>query len=148
MADQVLRRVVLEALVARHYVHDLEQTGFGIVAHAIRRDHPVVPVVAAHESFTIERIGRPRGEHGAVPFRPHDRERALVVAAENLERLTAAHEIILYRIEREQDANPALEIRVQDHHVAVALGAREDADPITLVVVAVPVEPDLNGWIR
>jgi hypothetical protein len=120
VSDKVLRRVVFEGLATGHHMSDVEEAGLRIVAHAIRRNHSVVPVVAADETLTIERVRRPCGQHRAVPLGPHDRKSAIVSASQDLERLAAADEIILNGIEREQHADAAVEIRVEDHHVAVA----------------------------
>jgi hypothetical protein len=127
---------------------DLEEARLRVIAHTVRCDHAVVPVIAANQSVTVVRIRRPCGQHRAVALGLNDGERALFAPAEDLERLTTAHEIVLHRIEREQDADATLEVGVQDDHVAIPIGTREEAHPVTLVVVAIPVEPDLDGWIR
>jgi hypothetical protein len=112
--------VILEGLPTGHHMNDVEEAGLRIVAHAIRRNRAVVPVVAADETLTIERVRRPCGQHRAVALGPYDRKSAVVSASQDLERLAAPDEIILNGIEREQHADAAVEIRVQDHHVAVA----------------------------
>jgi ribosomal protein L15E len=120
VSDKVLRRMIFEGLATGHHMNDVEESGLRIVAHAIRRNHAVVPVVAADKTLTIERVRRPCGQHRAVALGPYDRKSAVVSAPQDLERLAAADEIILNGIEREQHADAAVEIRVQDHHVAVA----------------------------
>jgi hypothetical protein len=112
--------VIFEGLATGHHMNDVEEAGLRIVAHTIRRNHAVVPVVAADETLTKERVRRPCGQHRTVALRLYDRKRAVVSAPQNLERLAAADEIILNGIEREQHAHAAVEIRVHDHHVAVA----------------------------
>ena len=79
-------------------------------------------MVVRRESAEVKRVGRDCGEHRARPFAGLYLERVAIAAAAQLEFLPAAHEVVIGRIEREQHADSALGIGVQDDEVAVLRG--------------------------
>src|SRR6266550_740709 len=71
-----------------------------------------VPVIVAGEAVECERVFGHRGEHGARSFIWLDLKSITVGAAADFESFAAADEVIITRIEREQDANAAVRIGV------------------------------------
>jgi hypothetical protein len=140
--------VILERLTARHRVYHFEQASLRVTRYTVRRDHAVVPVISPDQPLAEKRVWRPCGDDRSVALRLHDRKRTLVATAQDLERLRATHEIVLHRIQREQDAHTTIEIGVQDDHVAVSERTREDPDAVSLLESAFIVEPDLDDRVR
>ncbi len=84
-------------------------------------------MIVADEGVEIERITRDRGQHRARSFIAVDLEGVAIIAAPNLELLVSTDEGVVARIDREQHADAASGVGVQDHEVAVL--RRFDIDP-------------------
>ena len=102
-------------------------------------------MVVRSESAEVKRVGRDRGEHRARPFAGLYLERVAIAAAAQLEFLPATHEVVIGRIEREQHADSALRISVQDDEVAVLRGL--DVDTRAVAGVKLIVVEANRDWI-
>src|SRR5438105_7158136 len=90
--DAVVRHVVVEVAVGRHALRDVEQRLLLVVPGLARREHTIVPVIAAHELVELERRRGPRREDQPRAVGVVDVERLAVTAAAHLDGAAAAHE--------------------------------------------------------
>jgi hypothetical protein len=104
-----------------------------------------VPVVVAHELTELERVAGESRVDGAQARVVVDAERLTIAAAADFEVALAAHEVVLVGIQREQHADAAVGLRVEDQEVTVRLGAGVDLHPVAALQVARLVDPDSDG---
>ena len=129
-----------------HALHDVDQRGFLVVTGLPHVEHPVIPMIAAHERVELEGRRRAGSEHQARALALVDVERLTVAPAAHLDRLAAAHERVVARVEREQHPHPAVGVGAQHDDVAVVREPRVDARLIAAVVIVV-IEPDFDRWV-
>src|SRR5437773_1463347 len=144
--DGIVHRVVIEVPVGHHALHDVEQRLLLVVPVA-RAEHAVVPVIAAHELLELERRRRPGREHDARAIAVVDVERLAVAAAPYLERLAAAHEIVVAGIEREQHPHAPLSVAAEHDDIPIFVRADLHARLVAALEIVVLVERNFDGWV-
>jgi hypothetical protein len=129
-------------------IREIEQAGLRIIADTIRRNCAIVPVIRQRDVAETERIRRPRRQYRSRTLPLIDKEGFAIASTTDLEVLTASHEFILPRIQREQDAHATVRIRVQDDQIAVLLRSNIDACKIAPIELRIRVQPHLHRRIR
>src|SRR5438876_2982418 len=105
--DDVRHGIVVEMTVG-HALRDVDERGFLVVTGLAYVEHAVVPVIPAHEGVELERRGRAGCQHHARALALVQVERLAIAAAAHLDRLAAAHEGVVARIDWEQHPHPAV----------------------------------------
>ncbi len=128
-------------------MHDVEQTRERIVAHRSGRTSQgaEIPMIVRGVSAEVVCVGRDSGEHGARSFVPLYLERIAIAATADLELLSAAHEVIVGRIEREEHADSAFGVGVQHDEVTILRALDVHAGAVAGVKLIV-IEPN-GDWI-
>src|SRR5438876_506885 len=145
--DGVVRHVVVEVAVGRHALRDVEQRLLLVVPGLARRQHTVVPVIAAHELVELERRRGTGREHQPRAVRVVDVEGLAVTAAAQLDGAAAAHEVVVRGIEREQHPHATPSVAPQHYDVAVLGRADLYARPVAALEVVVLIERNLDRWV-
>ena len=101
---------------------EIRQLRLRIVARVVLVDDVVIPVITAHEVGKAEGRLRPGRVDHSTAAGLVEIERPAGVATDELVGLLAADEIVVARIEREQDANAAVLVGLEDEHVPVGGG--------------------------
>jgi hypothetical protein len=140
----VRQRVVVEATIGRHPLHHLGDVGLRVARIAIDGEAGIVPGSARLVLPKGEGIGRHCREDEALPL-PADDEGLPVPAALNFVAPAGLDEVVVARLDGEQDVEPTVGVVVQDQEIAIVTRLDLDFGPLTLAELAVAVEPQPNG---
>lgn len=145
-AHTVLGHVVVEVRTRSHSGGDVRQVGLGIVEYEPRIGQAIVPVLVACEFVEAKRIARECGVYRTDTALSEDAEGFTIAPTPDLEFATALHEVVLDRIDREQDAHAAIRLGMQHEQIPVRCDARIDSDTVAQPHLT-PIEPDLHRKI-
>jgi hypothetical protein len=128
-----------------HLPRERRQLGLGveILGETPGVEQAVVPVIVTDERVRAERISGKRGVHGPDALGLIDAERFAIPPAQELEVLTAAHEVVIERIERKEHSDAAVGLGMQHQQVAVRLRTSVHADTVAPLQVSSLAQPDL-----
>lgn len=145
-ANTVLHEVVIEVSTRCQAQNQVRDFRFRIIGHVPHIAQSVIPMITAYVFIELERVARKRGENSPYSFGCVDPERFSVTAPANFEFLSAADEVVVYRIEREQHPHASVWLRVQHEQVAVSLSADVNSHAVAQPRVVL-AQPELHGRI-
>jgi hypothetical protein len=129
-----------------HAFHEGRQLRFGIVGDPVVGHHLIVPVIATNELEEAQRIRGDRGVDGTGTPRIVDGKGIPATPAMDVVGSPAANEVVVTRIEREENPNPALGRGAQYDQIAIVGCLDLDLGSFP-AVIGVLVGPDPNGRV-
>ena len=132
--------------VGHQPLREVREGDIRVAAHATVGDRPVVPVIPALDAIVDERIGGGDPEDIADPRIIIHVERVAIGSTLDFVVATAAREVVLPRLPREQHPHAPIGVNAEDGDVGVTVGPEMNPGALTPGVGTIaPIGPDFDA---
>ncbi len=145
-AHAVLHEVVVKICARSQAKNQVGNLRFGVFGDVPHVSETIIPVIAAQILLELEWITRKRSENGTHSLGRVYAERVAIAAPANFEFVATSDEVVMDRIEWEQDSHTSVRLGMQHEQVAIVF--RADIDPHAVAQARmIFAQPELYGRI-